>query len=775
MTPLLNTIEHFVFRRRGLILLGFLGLTVGLLWSALQIRVDASFNKSLPKAHPFIQSFTQYQSEFGGANRVLIALIAREGDMFTPEFFAALKAATDEVFFSPGVDRSQVQSLFTPNVRYIEVVEDGLTGGSVIPSDFAPTAAGFALVRENIIKSGRVGQLVANDFSGAMISAQLLEIDPSTGQKLDYRRVAEALETRVRDRFSNDRFSVHIIGFAKVMGDVAAGAQGVLLFFGVSFLITGLLVWNYAGRWKLAAAPLLCSLVAVIWQLGSLSLLGFGIDPLSILVPFLVFAIGVSHGVQMVRAYREEVFSGKGGVGAARSAFRQLMVPGGLALITDTIGFITMLVIDIDSVRELAITASLGVGMILITNLLILPIALSYLPLPPSYGAWVANRRRVTDRFWARFSGEMKPKPSLVIVVLALLLGVWGWWKSKDVKIGDLQAGVPELRQESRYNQDTRMIISRFSIGVDLLTVFVETAPNGCVDHEVVTLMDQFEGHLKGLPGVQSVLSLSSIAKGVNAAWNEGSLKWRVLPRNPQALAQSVSPIETSTGLLNSDGSVMPVMIFLTDHRAETLRSVTAAVQAFAASNPSSRANFRLAGGNAGIMAATNEVVAAAQTPILIWVFSAVIGLCLIVFRSARATLCIIVPLIIVSYLAYALMAILGIGLKTSTLPVVALGVGIGVDYGIYIFAVLKKSLDHGIYFEDAMFAAFKETGSAVVFTGLTLAVGVSMWSFSALKFQADMGILLTFMFVFNMLGAIILLPAMARWLYRHRAAPSRE
>jgi len=338
-----------------------------------------------------------------------------------------------------------------------------------------------------------------------------------------------------------------------------------------------------------------------------------------------------------------------------------------------------------------------------------------------------------------------------------------------------LQAGVPELRQDSRYNQDTRTIISRFSIGVDLLTVFVETAPNGCVDHEVVTLMDQFEGHLKGLPGVQSVVSLSSIAKGVNAAWNEGSLKWRILPRDPQALAQSVSPIETSTGLLNSDGSVMPVMIFLTDHRAETLRSVTDAVQAFAESHPSSRARFRLAGGNAGIMAATNEVVATAQTPILIWIFSAVVALSSVVFRSARATLCIIVPLIIVSYLSYALMAFLGIGLKTSTLPVVALGVGIGVDYGIYIFAVLKKSLDRGIYFEDAMFAAFKETGSAVVFTGLTLAVGVSMWSFSALKFQADMGILLTFMFVFNMLGAIVLLPAMARWLYRHRAAPSRD
>jgi predicted RND superfamily exporter protein len=167
-------------------------------------------------------------------------------------------------------------------------------------------------------------------------------------------------------------------------------------------------------------------------------------------------------------------------------------------------------------------------------------------------------------------------------------------------------------------------------------------------------------------------------------------------------------------------------------------------------------------------MAATNEVVAAAEKPILLWVFGAVIALCLIAFRSARAALCIVLPLAIVSYLAYAVMAFLEIGLKTSTLPVVALGVGIGVDYGIYIFARLLTDLRSGEYFEDAMFAALKDAGAAVVFTGLTLAIGVSTWVFSSLKFQADMGLLLTFMFIVNMVGAIILLPALARWCWPH-------
>lgn len=767
---LLERFTAWMFRNRTPLVCVFAVLTGVMLWFALNLRVDASFNKSLPRGHPYIQTFEKYQRDFGGANRVLVALMAREGDIFTEPFFAQLRRATDEVMFTPAVDRPQVQSLFTPNVRYIEVVEDGFSGGNVIPADFTPTPEAFAKVRENIVKSGKLGQLVANDFGGAIVSGQLLEIDPTTGDKIDYARVAAALEA-IRTRVEADTggaITVHIIGFAKVIGDVNEGARGVLVLFGISVVITALLVWYYAGRWKLAAAPVVCSLVAVVWQLGGLTALGFGIDPFSILVPFLVFAIGVSHGVQKICTFRNQVFQGLDGPTAARAAFMQLIVPGIVALMTDTVGFITMLVIKIPTIQELAITASLGVSVIVVTNFFLLPILLSYLRLPPSYAVWVARRREQSDALWSKLSRAMKPAPSLIIIAAWLALGGWAVWKSSEVRIGDTQAGVPELRPDSRYNRDTQVITTRFSIGVDILSVIVETVPNGCVDYDVVTLMDRFEGHIRQVPGVQSVVSLPSVAKGINAGFSEGSLKWRVLPRNQQALAQAVSPIETATGLLNSDGSVMPIMIFLTDHKAETLSAVTAATKAFAAANPSPKAKFLLASGNAGVMAATNEVVAAAEMPILLWVFGAVIALCLITFRSVKAALCIVVPLAIVSYLAYVVMIHLGIGLKTSTLPIVALGVGIGVDYGIYIFALLIASLKAGEYFEDAMFAALKDAGTAVVFTGLTLAIGVSTWVFSDLKFQADMGLLLTFMFLVNMVGAILLLPAMARWFWRH-------
>ena len=769
--PWIEALSAWIFRWRAWLLAGFTLLTAAMAWQAAHLRVDASFNKSLPLEHPFIRTFTQHQAEFGGANRVLVALTVKTGDIFTPEFFAALRSATDDVSSAPGVDRAQVQSLLTANVRFIEVVEDGFSGGNVVPADFTPSPAAFARVRENIVKSGKLGQLVATDFTGAIVSANLLEIDPATGRKLDYVAVSSALE-KIRTTIgsgSHGEIGVHVIGFAKVVGDLHDGARGVLFLFAISVVVTALFVWHYAGRWKLALAPVVCSLVAVIWQLGALTALGYGLDPFSILVPFLVFAIGVSHGLQKICTFRNEVFQGHDGPAAAQAAFIQLIVPGIVALLTDTVGFITMLVIKIETIHELAITASLGVGVIVITNFFLLPILLSYLHLPPSYAGWVARRRARFNGLWIQLVRLLRPAPSLAIVLASLALGAWGWTKAGQVHIGDTDAGVPELWPDGRYNRDSRVITAKFTIGIDLLSVIVECPPNGSVDHEVVSLMDEFEGRLRELPGVQSIVSLATVAKTLNSGFNEGSLKWRVLPRNPAALAQAAAPIETATGLLNSDASVLPILLFLTDHKAETLRAVTAAVQHFAATHPSAKVRFRLASGNAGVMAATNEVVAAAQTPILLWVFGAVVLLCLVTFRSIAATLCIVVPLAIVSWLAYALMFYLGIGLKTSTLPVVALGVGIGVDYGIYIFARLQTELKFGAFFEDAMLATLQDTGSAVVFTAITLAIGVSLWMFSALKFQADMGILLTFMFVVNMLGAILLLPAMARWFWRHR------
>ena len=355
---------------------------------------------------------------------------------------------------------------------------------------------------------------------------------------------------------------------------------------------------------------------------------------------------------------------------------------------------------------------------------------------------------------------------------MAVVLGVFGLLKGREAVIGDQTAGVPELRANSRYNVDSNIITSQFSVGVDILTVIVETREPACVSHGLMKAIDEFSWKMQNVAGVQQVISLPLVAKQAIAGWSEGSMKWREIPRNQDQLTQSTRYIETSTGLLNAECNVVPVMLFLANHKAETINRVVTAVKNWRAENPVPGAEFRLAAGNVGVMAATNEEVERTEFPILFGVFAAVIVMCLITFRSVTGTVLVFIPLALVSILAYAVMAIVGIGLKITTLPMVALGVGIGVDYGIYLFSRMQQYLKQGESVRSAYEKTMRVTGASIIFTGITLALGVITWIFSPLQFQADIGLLLTFMFLVNMIGAIILIPALASWIIKPGLKP---
>ena len=754
-----------VFKRRLSLLAAFAALTVMFVTTATWLRVDAGFNKMIPLQHEYMQVFMNYQNTFGGANRVLVAVTQKDGrDIYNAEFFRTLKQVTDEVFFIPGVDRPTVTSLFTPNVRFIEVVEEGFVGGNVIPADFKGTPEDLEKVRRNVLKSGNVGRLVANDFSGALVRADLLEADPVSGKRLDYRQVAERLE-QLRAEHGNDKLGIHIIGFAKVLGDITDGAVGVLAFFGVAFVITAALLFFYSGSFRLTVVALVCALMPVVWLLGLLPLIGFGIDPLSILVPFLIFSIGVSHAVQMTNLWKHEVVAGSDSLRAARGAFLGLAIPGSVALITNALGFMVIMHIKIDIVRELGITASLGVALMIVTNKMLLPVLLSYTHLEEKSLAAARVGPSRFDGVWRRLARFTEPRVAMLVLAAAAVLLAAGTWQARDIKTGDLGRGIPELREDSRYNRDNAVIVSKFAIGVDVLSVIVQTygVQGACTHYAIMDKVDRFERYLRNVHGVQSVVALPGLAKVINAGWNEGSLKWRVLSRNRDVLAQSVTPVDTATGLVNSDCSAMQVLAFTRDHQGTTIAHIVREIKRFAREHDSDEVKFLLASGNVGVMAATNEAVDAAEVAMLMSIFGSITLFCWLTFRQWQAVLCIIVPLMLVSILCNAVMAILGIGLKVSTLPVIALGVGVGVDYGIYLYDRFRHHLSEGM--QQAFYEALRQRGSAVVFTAITMGIGVGSWGLSALKFQSDMGILLAFMFLVNMVGAILLLPALAAML----------
>ncbi|MFT6283686.1 MAG: putative RND superfamily exporter protein [Arenicella sp.] len=760
-----QTIENILFTKRVAILSIISVLFVLLSIQAVQVKPEASFTKMIPGQHEFINNFLTYRKELAGLGNVVRVVVEnKDGDIFEPKFQEILKQVTDEVFFIPGVNRNELKSLWTPNVRWAEVTEQGFVGGAVIPDGYDGSEESLRKLQANTLKSGQVGVLVGNNFKSAMILAPLQDINPETGLPLDYRDLSDKLESEIRDKYQTDNVQIRIVGFAKVVGDLIDGALQVVIFFGLAVAITFVLLFLYSRCLKSTFAVLFFSIFAVICQLGILNLLGYGINPYSMLVPFLVFAIGVSHGVQIINSIIFHAVSGHNKADSAKLAFRSLVVAGMTALVSDAIGFTTLMVIDIGVIQELAIAASIGVAVIIVTNLIALPIVMSYVGVTQS----AVNHARkslehisIVEKFFANFA---KPFMAKIALAVGAVLFVVGLYFSQFMKIGDLDAGAPELRPDSVYNLDNAYIVENYSTSTDVFVVMAKTAQEQCIKYDNLVWIDQFQWSIRNTPGVQDVKSIADVSKFGIFGMNEGSIKWFGLNRNQFVTNASLAKVPP--GLINQDCSMAPVLIFLNDHKADTLQNVVDAVNAFVLENPPQGIEFLMAAGNAGIESATNMVIEEAQTEMLIWVYSVVIALCLITFRSVRTVISIVVPLVLTSILSQALMAVLGIGVKVATLPVIALGVGIGVDYGIYIFSKVREALTMNKSLYDTYLYALNQTGKAVAFTGITLAISVATWVFSPIKFQADMGLLLTFMFLLNMLGALTLIPALA-WALR--------
>lgn len=755
-------IEKQLFGFKYIVFAVIVLLTIFLGYNASLVRPSASFEKMIPVQHEYVQNYLNYKQELASlGNSVRVVIENEKGDIFNAEFQDQMRTLNDELFFISGVDRSGMKSIWTANVTWAEVTEDGFVGGTVIPSDYDGSQRTLERLRRNVMLSGQVGYLVADNFKSAVFLLPLMSVNPETGKPLDYNQLSITLE-EIRSKYEVNGVKIHITGFAKVVGDLIAGAAEVVMFFLTAIVITFALLYLYSRCLRSTMVTVTCALVAVIWQLGLLHLLGQGLDPYSMLVPFLVFAIAVSHGVQLISAIGQHMAAGNKSELAARLGFRALAIPGLIALLSDGLGFITLNVIEIEVIQDLATAASVGVAVILLTNLILLPILMSWTGVSPAGIKYLLAEQSKTPLIvtvFSRFADARWAKSALIFGVVCLAVGLY---QGQSLKIGDLDAGAPELRADSRYNLDNAYVVNNYQASTDIMVLMVETPAEQCSSYHTLNAVNQLQAHVEGIAGVQSTLSLATIAKKAIVGMNEGNPKWQGLSPNQLVLNAAVG--RAPAAFMNNNCSMLPLIIYLDDHKANTLETVIADITAYTTANKTEGVNFALAAGNAGIEAATNSVIEKAQYQMLMWVYGVVALLCFLTFRSVKTLICIILPLALTSILGQALMATLGIGVKVATLPVIALGVGIGVDYGIYIYSQLSARLNMGDNLQDAYKYALSSTGKAVAFTGVTLAIGVCTWVLSPIKFQADMGLMLTFMFIWNMLGALCFLPALA-WL----------
>ncbi len=774
-----SRLERLVFnhRRAVIVLCAVITVLLGFL-AATRLTLNASFERMLPVSHPYIKNYLENRNELRGlGNSLRIVVENPAGDIYDPKYLETLRKINDELVLTPGVDRAWVKSLWSPAVRWTEVTEEGFRGGPVMPDNYDGSAAVTEQLRGNIARSGLVGSLVGNNFKSSMIVVPLLDKDPKSGQRIDYRTLSQGIESiRAKYEVSGDgnapAVRMHVIGFAKLVGDLIEGLLRVALYFGFAAIVAAAIIYYYTRCVRSTALVLACSLVAVLWQLGLVAAFGFEIDPYSILVPFLVFAIGVSHGAQKMNGIMQDIGKGAHKLVAARYTFRRLFLAGVTALLADAVGFAVLMMIDIPVIQDLALTASIGVAVLILTNLILLPVLLSYVGVSPAAAARSLRADgdeslgRGGDKLWRSLERFTERRWATGAVIGAALLLLFGVATSFNLKIGDLDAGAPELRADSRYNRDNAYVTANYSLSSDLFAVIVKTEKEGCLKYATLVEADRLSWALQQVQGVQTTVALTSAVRQITAGSNEGSPKWLTIARNQDVLNYGAQQASVNNpDLFNTECSVMPVIAYLADHRAETLDRVVQASAEFAAAHGTPERQFLLAAGSAGIDAATNIVVRKAWTQMLLLVYAAVALLCLVTFRSWRAVVVAVLPLVVTSFLCEALMVWLGIGVKVATLPVIALGVGIGIDYALYLLSVQLAQQRMGVPLREAYRRALQFTGKVVVLVGVTLAAGVITWAASPIKFQADMGILLAFMFVWNMIGAVVLIPALSHFL----------
>ncbi len=762
-----SIVERILFNNRPIIMILCAIVTIFLGFEATKVRLSADYAQMIPTSQPYIVNYLKHYDDLStSSNAIQIAVVANNGTILDAHYLKVLQEISDDVYLLPGVNRPFMQSLWSAQTTWRQVTPDGLTGGSVIDQDYDGSPAKIAEVNTHIQNAGIIGQLVGLDYKSTVIYVPLLLKTGNT--PLDYGLLARNINA-IAAKYNSQGVTLHTVGFAMVVGDMINDIAPILVFFVISIIISACSLYLYTRCVRSAALVVTASLTAVVWQMGLLTLLGLDLTPYSVLVPFLVFAIGMSHGAQKMNGVMQDIGRGTHRLIAARYTFRRLFLAGFVALICDATSFAVLMVIHIGAIQQLATIATIGVALLVFTNLILIPITLSYIGVSPKAAAR-SGRSTSTESnhrhpIWAFLDLFTRRGVAAATLLATLVLAVVAFSVGRHVQIGDLQPGAPELRQTSQYNQDNAYIVSHYGQSSDQLVVLVDTTGGSCLDYPVLSIMAKMQWQLGQMPEISSSISMADFEAYLMSGLTEGSPKWFGL--EPDNGLLNMAQLYKPARLANFGCSFDPIYFSLVDHKAATLTAVVDAAQKFIddPANQSPDVKISLLGGTAGVAAATNIVVAEANEIMLILIYAVVIIFCFIAFRSWRAVLCAIIPLVITSVLAQALMVWLHIGIKVATLPVSALGVGIGVDYALYVLTILLYFLRAGIPMSEAYYRTLQSTGRVVLLTGFTLAFGVATWIFAPIKFQADMGLLLAFMFLWNMLGAMILLPALATFL----------
>ncbi|MGB9499200.1 MAG: efflux RND transporter permease subunit [Dissulfuribacterales bacterium] len=754
----------FILRNRIAVLLAIVMVTAFFGYKAFNIEIKTDFYSLYPPKHPYIQLYKEYQDMFGSANVLLCAVEVKKGDIYDCKTIAKIDRITKAILETKGCDALQVASITHPKVKNIMVTNWGVVMRPLmypgLPKDKVDLDRLKGAVHEN---KGIIGFYVSYDEKSAAIIAGFWEkgTDP-----LDiYSRVKEIVASE-----KDDNTNIYFTGYPMLYAYIYHLAPQIYIVFAATLILFIVLLFYYFRSLQGICLPIISGVMSAIWGLGFASLLGYSLDPLILVIPVIITARALSHSVQCLARYNEEYFRFHDQREAIVKGYGELFAPATLSIVTDAVGVLLISVATIPLMRHLGFFASFWIFSIVVSVPTLTPILLSYIK-PP-------NLETIEQQAGGRvynYIGEVFLKAStgigrwVLLVVIVLVVVVGGNYALK-LEVGNTEAGASMLFPDHPYNMAFKFFNENF-VGATKLTIIAEGKEKGAIkNYESLKLIEEFQDYMELEGGASGTMTFTSLIKGINRMFHEANPKWSMIPKEKKFLAEIGFIIRSNSSagemdrLLSPDWSNATITCFYKDYNNDVIKLALSKAEAFSNSRKSKsedKIRLRLAGGLMGILSAVNEEVEYSYWVSLIVVFLTVFILCVLTFRSLLVGLILIIPLLISEIICEVFMLVKGIDLNINSLPVAAIAVGIGIDYGIYLMARIAEEYpkveNHAVACAEAM----ATTGKAIIFTATTVTAGALFWVFVDLKFQAEMGLLLVLLMLLNMLNALIFIPGL--------------
>lgn len=763
ITHLLRNIDNRVFAYPKIVLVLILLVTLFFATRIPMVKIYSNFSDLLPQTHDYIQLHNEIKESFGGANVIVVGVEVENSDIFSNETLAKIHRITQSIDSLPGVNHNLVTSVTHRNTRKVWLAEDGNINSEPYydPLTTNLSAERLAALRQDVTANPRVyGPLVSPDLRVALVKAQLYE------GKLDYAKTFEQLQ-QLRSQETAPGVNIYVTGQPMLMGWTYQYLnQIVQIFLFTALMMIALLVFYFRKAYGVLI-PMAGVIVSTIWGLGIISLCGYNLDPLGLVIPFLISARAMSHGIQLVERYYQELAITPDPLKAAQETFENLFRPGSLGVVSDAVGLILISIGSIPLNTKISHYASLWALSIILTVLLAVPLLLTMLPKPKNIAIKQSFFREI-----GTFCGSIIRSRTVarVVLICAGILLCGGWYASSKVVIGESEPGSPILYQDHDYNISSKVINNRFPGSEELYIVAETENKQGLKRPEVLRALEDLENHMLMDPEVGGAKNIQGLVKQVNRLLHNTDPRWSQIPDDKMYVGGVMYTYMMSNpvpGALNefidADEQKANLVFYYKDHKGETIRRAIHMAREWIAKNEGKVAGLkiRLAGGTIGVTAAMNE--AAYETNILVipLAFLFIFLFVTIFYSSFSAGIMMFMAMLFATTLTYAYMGMTGMGININTVPIIAVGIGVGIDYSIYMMDRIRAEMVTLRSVSLAVRRAISTTGQAISFTALTLISGIVMWVLlSDLRFQADAAKLLIVMVVLNAIAAMLLVPA---------------